>query len=117
VLLNFRRLGVLLSAGVGRGQSAGRVWPRRHVGWAEAVKPRARYRSGREGRFDRIKADSLRGNLAFLASDLLEGRNTPSKGLDIAAEYLATQMMRAGVRAGGRRGWQRRVTFRSPAGR
>jgi hypothetical protein len=49
---------------------------------------------------DRIKAESMRGHLAFLASDLLEGRNTPSRGLDVAAEYLAAQMMRAGVEPG-----------------
>jgi len=36
---------------------------------------------------DHISADSLRGNLSFLASDLLEGRATPSRGLDLAAEY------------------------------
>lgn len=58
---------------------------------------------------DRISAESMRGHLAFLASDLLEGRNTPSPGLDIAAEYLATQMMRAGlqpaVEEGGRRSY------------
>ena len=44
-----------------------------------------------------ISADSLRGHLRFLASDLLEGRDTPSRGLDLAAEYIASQMMRAGV--------------------
>src|ERR1017187_1831887 len=33
---------------------------------------------------DRITADSLRGHLSFLASDLLEGRDTPSRGLDLA---------------------------------
>lgn len=58
---------------------------------------------------DRITAESMRGHLAFLASDLLEGRNTPSTGLDIAAEYLAAQMMRAGlqpaVEEGGRRSY------------
>ncbi|HEV3168569.1 MAG TPA: hypothetical protein VGZ22_31475, partial [Isosphaeraceae bacterium] len=46
---------------------------------------------------DRISADSLRGHLSFLASDLLEGRGTPSKGLDIAAEYIAAQFRRAGL--------------------
>lgn len=50
---------------------------------------------------DRISADSLRGNLSFLASDLLEGRNTPSRGLDLAAEYIAAQFRRAGVEPGG----------------
>ncbi len=46
---------------------------------------------------DRISADSLRGNLSFLASDLLEGRATPSRGLDLAAEYIAAQFRRAGL--------------------
>ncbi len=46
---------------------------------------------------DRISSDSLRGHLSFLASDLLEGRDTPSKGLDLAAEYIAAQFRRAGL--------------------
>jgi hypothetical protein len=45
----------------------------------------------------RISADSLRGHLSFLASDLLEGRDTPSRGLDLAAEYIAAQFRRAGL--------------------
>lgn len=44
-----------------------------------------------------ITADSLRGHLSFISSDLLEGRNTPSRGLDIAAEYIAAQFRRAGL--------------------
>src|SRR5580700_4849169 len=44
-----------------------------------------------------ISADSLRGHLSFLASDLLEGRATPSRGLDLAAEYIAAQFRRAGL--------------------
>src|SRR6266576_3681333 len=39
----------------------------------------------------KISANSLRGHLSFIASDLLEGRDTPSRGLDIAAEYIAAQ--------------------------
>lgn len=50
---------------------------------------------------DRISADSMRGHLSFIASDLLEGRNTPSPGLDIAAEYIAAQFRRAGLEPGG----------------
>lgn len=44
---------------------------------------------------DHISADSLRGHLSFIASDLLQGRATPSQGLDIAAEYIAAQFRRA----------------------
>lgn len=46
---------------------------------------------------DRIAADSLRGHVSFLASDLLEGRGTPSRGLDLAAAYIAAQFRRAGL--------------------
>src|SRR5580658_8298323 len=45
----------------------------------------------------RIHATSLRGDLSFLASDLLEGRDSPSRGLDIAAEYIAAQFRIAGL--------------------
>ncbi len=44
-----------------------------------------------------ISANSLRGHLSFIASDLLEGRDSPSRGLDIAAEYIAAQFRRAGL--------------------
>jgi hypothetical protein len=46
---------------------------------------------------DRISADSLRANLSFIASDELEGRNTPSAGLDRAADYIAECFRRAGL--------------------
>ncbi len=46
---------------------------------------------------DKISANSMRGHLSFIASDLLEGRGTPSRGLDLAAEYIAAQFRRAGL--------------------
>ncbi len=46
---------------------------------------------------DRISAASLRGNLSFLASDALEGRATPSRGLSIAAEFIASRFRAAGL--------------------
>ena len=54
---------------------------------------------------ERISADSLRGHLSFIASDALEGRNTPSRGLDIAAEYIAAQFRRAGLEPAGDDGY------------
>lgn len=48
-----------------------------------------------------ITANSLRGNLSFLASDLLEGRDTPSRGLDIAGEYIAAQFRRLDLEPAG----------------
>lgn len=46
---------------------------------------------------NRVRPESIRGHLSFLASDLLEGRGTPSRGLDIAAEYIASQFRRTGL--------------------
>src|SRR5947209_13872660 len=54
---------------------------------------------------DQVSPDSLKGNLSFIASDLLEGRNTPSPGLDIAAEYIAAQFRRAGLEPAGDDGY------------
>jgi Peptidase family M28 len=54
---------------------------------------------------DHVSADSLRGHLSFIASDALEGRNTPSRGLDIAAEYIAAQFRRAGLDPAGDDGY------------
>ena len=52
-----------------------------------------------------ISGDSLRGNLSFIASDLLEGRDTPSRGLDIAGLYIAAQFRRAGLEPAGDDGY------------
>ncbi len=45
----------------------------------------------------KVSPDALKGDVQFLASDLLEGRGTPSRGLDIAAEYIASQFRSAGL--------------------
>ncbi len=42
-------------------------------------------------------AGALKAMVSFLASDALEGRDTPSAGLEIAAEYIASEMRRAGL--------------------
>src|SRR5947208_3259924 len=60
---------------------------------------------------DRISADSMRGHLSFLASDLLEGRDTPSRGLDLAAEYIAAQFRRAGLEPVGDDGYYQTTTL------
>jgi hypothetical protein len=65
---------------------------------------------------DHISADSLRGHLSFIASDALEGRATPSRGLDLAAEYIAAQYRRAGLEPAGDDGYFQTatVTVREP---
>jgi Peptidase family M28 len=52
-----------------------------------------------------VSPDALRGDVSFLASDLLEGRGTPSRGLDIAAEYIAAQFRCAGLEPAGGDGY------------
>src|SRR5712692_5885106 len=54
---------------------------------------------------DQVRPGSLRGDLSFIASDLLEGRDTPSRGLDVAAEYIAAQFRRAGLKPVGDDGY------------
>jgi hypothetical protein len=61
---------------------------------------------------DHISADSMRGHLSFLASDLLEGRDTPSRGLDLAAEYIAAQFRRAGLEPAGDDGYFQTATVK-----
>ena len=53
----------------------------------------------------RLTADALKADVSFLASDALEGRGTPSPGLDIAAEYIAAQFRRGGLEPAGDDGY------------
>lgn len=55
--------------------------------------------------FAPITANVLKGHISFLASDALEGRDTPSKGLDVAAEYIASQFRRDGLEPAGDDGY------------
>ncbi len=48
-----------------------------------------------------IAAADLRDRIEFLASDSLRGRETGSPGIDIAADYLATELARLGLRPAG----------------
>ena len=53
-----------------------------------------------------IRPEHIRAHMEFLASDLLEGRGTGSRGYQIAAEYVRTQFEEMGL---GR--WKRRQLF------
>ncbi len=48
-----------------------------------------------------ITAAQLKDYLEFIASDELEGRDTPSRGLNIAAKFIATNLSRWGVKGAG----------------
>lgn len=51
-----------------------------------------------------ISASALKDYLYFIASDEMEGRDTPSKGLDMTAKFLAMNMSRWGLKPGGDNG-------------
>lgn len=53
------------------------------------------------GNVEAVTAVQLRNYLTFIASDELEGRNTPSRGLDTAALFLASHLSRWGLRPAG----------------
>jgi hypothetical protein len=56
--------------------------------------------------------ERFRAHVAFLADDLLEGRETGTRGYDIAARYVAAQYEALGLRAGGPQGsWYQQVPF------
>src|ERR1700709_1307332 len=61
----------------------------------------------------RLTANGLKADVSFLASDALQGRGTPSTGLDIAAEYIASQFRRAGLEPVGDDGYFQTAQFES----
>lgn len=63
----------------------------------------------------RITADGLKADVSFLASDALEGRGTPSRGLEIAAEFVASQFRRAGLEPVGDDGYFQTAPYVSVA--
>lgn len=56
-----------------------------------------------EAQAARADADpaAIKAHVEFLADDLLEGRETGTRGYDIAARYVASQFARTGLAAGG----------------
>jgi len=61
----------------------------------------------------RLTANDLKADVSFLASDELQGRATPSKELDIAAQFIAAQFRRAGLEPAGDDGYFQTAAFSS----
>ena len=61
----------------------------------------------------KVTANDLKADVSFLASDALEGRATPSKGLDIAAEYIASEFRREGLEPAGDDGYFQTAPYAS----
>ncbi len=60
--------------------------------------------AARYGNVDAISARQMKEHLSFIASDELEGRDTPSRGLDIAALYIAQHLGTYGLKPAGDNG-------------
>src|ERR1051325_3522822 len=58
-----------------------------------------------------FSADAFRAHVAFLADDLLEGREAGTRGFDIAARYVATQFAGLGLSPGANGSWYQPVDF------
>ncbi len=59
---------------------------------------------GEAGRTASISKDSLSAHITYLASDQLAGRGLNSKGIDLAAEYIAQRFLEYGLVPGGDQG-------------
>lgn len=62
-----------------------------------------------------ITAESFRARLYFLASDALQGRDTPSPGLEVAATWLASEHQRMGLVPAAEGSYYQRWPFRQIA--
>jgi len=58
-----------------------------------------------ERALETIQADKIKADLYFIASDQLEGRDTPSSGLRIAARFLRARLERLGWQPGAQSGF------------
>jgi hypothetical protein len=56
-------------------------------------------------------ADAFRAHVAFLADDLLEGRDAGTRGYDIAARYVATRFEALGLKPAVNGSWYQQVPF------
>jgi Peptidase family M28 len=60
---------------------------------------------------DLITAAQLKDYLSFIASDEMEGRDTPSRGLDTTARFLAMNLSRWGFKPAGDEGFFQRIAL------
>ncbi|MEA2464728.1 MAG: hypothetical protein QOJ98_2475 [Acidobacteriota bacterium] len=58
-----------------------------------------------------FRPEAIRAHMTFLASDLLEGRGTATRGHRIAAGYVAAQYELAGLQPGANGSWYQDVPF------
>jgi Zn-dependent M28 family amino/carboxypeptidase len=62
---------------------------------------------------EKITAEQLRDYLNFVSSDEMEGRDTPSRGLDLTAKFIAMNLSRWGIKPAGDEGtYFQKITLR-----
>ena len=96
-LVPFVALGVGACAGAGVAPTQPAAPPAQ----PEATRPGADYAGATTRAAATIRADEIIAHIEFLASDELGGRDTPSPGLEAAAEYLAVELESAGLEPAG----------------
>jgi hypothetical protein len=70
-------------------------------------------RAATEAAMKTIRGDAIRAHMRFLSDSLLEGRAPDSRGYQIAARYVATELEAMGLRPGGLNGtWFQPVPLR-----
>lgn len=72
--------------------------------FAQKAKPTAKPAAANFGNVEGVTAKQLKDYLTFIASDELEGRDTPSRGLDIAAMFIAQHLASWGIKPAGDNG-------------
>jgi hypothetical protein len=70
-------------------------------GGAPAIDPALRL----ERALDTIRREVVEADVVFLSDDLLAGRDTPSRGLRVAARYLRNRAIHLGAEPGAEHGW------------
>lgn len=56
-------------------------------------------------------ADAFRAHVEYLSDNLLEGRDTGTRGYDLAAKYVATRFQALGLKPGAGESWYQQVPF------
>src|SRR5215470_6721968 len=69
----------------------------------------ASLRNAADGATRVIRPEQIRSHVRFLSDTLLQGREPGSRGYDIAARYVATQLEGMGLHPGVSAGWYQSV--------
>ena len=81
------------------------AWPAREPGASEPPAAAARAAGDLEAALAAVRADNIRADMHFIASDEMGGRDTPSPGLKVAARYIRARLQRLGLQPGARDGY------------